>query len=518
VGDLDGLSEVDLALIPQAGQRRAELLLTLVSELHSVPLQQLSKGGVVARLPTRMLAAIARAESHEEELVGLLYGLSDRNRLMITDLWTLNRDRPPTLEAIGTKYNLTRERVRQLLNKRVKLLVDAGVSLPKGTQVVEVLEASGGASTTPRLLAECERKGLATTRKGLMSLPELSRIGLVPPIRWDAGLKLWLTERGATLWSRQGALGSLAKEKARELRTELKRSGTVPVEMVTEVSPFGPQHAIWLALERSVRTSSLAGYIILYPAIESTLSKSAAKILVVAGPLPLGDLCAGLRRAPRLRVPPEEVVRAVLDSHPSFIIDQGRIALREWPTRESLLSPSELVALTSFEQGGGTLLWTEAEGALSRAGYSIAMVNVLLQGPLFVRRSAGLYSIRGVEVDPALLRRKRLALRRARARDVIDSHWESPDNLVARYKVTRFALQGVLACPKELETVRKIWRTKYPDGRPGEVKIGKGFIWSLSKWFERVKVREGDVIIASFFLGEGLVGLDHVPANGCDVI
>ena len=71
---------------------------------------------------------------------------------------------------------------------------------------------------------------------------------------------------------------------------------------------------------------------------------------------------------------------------------------------------------------------------------------------------------------------------------------------------------GVPGSP-DLKSARREWRARFPDGRQSVVKVTQNFIWPLSPWLQQCKAVAGDLVVATFFLAEGLIEFDHVPAN-----
>ena len=60
--------------------------------------------------------------SLKEEVEKVLESLTDREREVIVLYFGINKDSPMTLEEIGTKFGLTRERVRQIKEKAIRRL------------------------------------------------------------------------------------------------------------------------------------------------------------------------------------------------------------------------------------------------------------------------------------------------------------------------------------------------------------------------------------------------------------
>ncbi len=255
-------------------------------------------------------------------------------------------------------------------------------------------------------------------------------------------------------------------------------------------------------------------YSVPIPSRDSTLAGTVRKMLAVTPTLSLADIFSGLERAHRVRpLPPIEVVRSILAHDPSLVADGDAVRSAVPLDRRSVLSDGELGAVEVFEREGGVLLWTEAMDGLVATGLSKASAAIYLAGPLFVRRFVAIYTLRGRQVDAALLRRKKRIWRESRAEDAVEARWEGADRLVVRIRLTRFTLQGVLPAPRELKSVRREWRARFPDGRQSVVKVTRNFIWPLSRWLQQCEAVEGDVVVVTFFLAEGLIEFDHVQAS-----
>jgi len=524
LGDLEGWSLEKVADASGQGDGRRLELTAAVREVLGLSARQLAKISrqrqngqtSVPALPAQMIARLLAARSLDAEVSALLQGLGDRNAAMIAELWSYKRGHRPTLEQVALKHGITRERVRQILAKREKLLSRSGLKLPIGTQVLQVLNDAGGALTTPALLAQATERGIEADRVSVAALPSLAKLGLVEEVFWSRDYQLWLTAKGVEAWLGSGELGELTKKLRKQVRKQLAATGAVPVKRLEAVSPFGLQHATWLVLRRQVRILLIGDLAIPVPCRESTLTRTVAKLLCINPDLSLQEIYAGLRRAHRLRPPPLPVVEAVLANYECFKVIKERVSSTVPLNPRVVLSPAELTAVGAFEEAGGLMLWTEAVDRLTGAGYSLATASLLLSGPLFTRQAVAIYSLRGRPVDQSLLREKKRIWRQVRGTDVVEAAWESVDKLVARYRLTRFMMQGILPQPAQLKSVRVNWEARFPDGRRSEVKVKRGLMWPIGRWLGRAGAVVGDIVVATFFLAEGRVEFDHVPSTAAD--
>src|SRR3546814_11381331 len=75
--------------------------------------------------------SILIGESLSEEIRRALSTLTDREREIITLFFGLGSQQPLSLEEIGEQFNLTRERVRQIMRSKERRLGKGGVSTCK---------------------------------------------------------------------------------------------------------------------------------------------------------------------------------------------------------------------------------------------------------------------------------------------------------------------------------------------------------------------------------------------------
>jgi len=255
-------------------------------------------------------------------------------------------------------------------------------------------------------------------------------------------------------------------------------------------------------------------YVVPLPVYSSPLSRAVDKILSVSPVMPISSVHRGLQRVPRIKVPPIDVLAFVLRNIGSYVLVDEQVSKAGQLKRESTLSGSEQAAVRIFETQGEVRLHYEFIDAMGQVGYSVPMANIILMSAPFVRRiSGGIYALRGRAIDSNRVHAKLKARQSERGRNVVDSRWIG-DRLVARYRMTRFSLQGVLAQPRGLSSVVHIWRARFPDGREAKLKMRNGFLWSLTPWLRTVNAREGDMLVGTFYPAEAIVEWDYIEAGG----
>lgn len=460
---------------------------------------------LVPRLSARVLTAVAAARTLGEEFEALLTELPERNASLVRERWA-SFDAGSTLDSIGHRHGLTRERVRQIVERHKKLVLTSNLRLPIAGRIVDLVEHAGGALTTPHLVRLLESEGLKTTRQELGILQTLSEMGVTGGrLIYSARHRLWLSDSGVARWINTHQLDEMNRSLKSRVRKRLARSGAVGRSDIRGLSPFGLSHALSVALRGKPRALRVGAYLLPVPSLNTPVTRNVMKMLAVTPLLNVTDVHAGLSQSARLDVPPIEVLLAELANHRDFVVSGEMVSAAKPPVREEVLSPSEQVIVSAMESSGGLLLWNEFTDAIQRAGFSFPMATVLLRQPFVVRRAIGIYGFRGRAVDPSLMRRKVRERQLARQNEVMRVRKLGADVLEVQFTLTPFSIQGVLATPSEIRRAGIVhWRGVFA-GRERPLVAKNGFIYNLSRWLRDVGASVGDVVIATFYLGEARV-------------
>jgi hypothetical protein len=301
-----------------------------------------------------------------------------------------------------------------------------------------------------------------------------------------------LTEAGVALWPEE-ELARLVGEARREAGIHLRRVGAVPLAVLARVSPFGVDHALELVAPPGLLPLVVDGHFIVTPPPDSALLRQCRKTLVVTGTLSVAELVAGLRQRefPGLA---EAVAVAILRRHPGFQVDDGTVQLSVHVPTEDFLAASEKAGFDLLRTNGGAMLWWDFLDAMVAAGFSTPMAANVLRKPAVRRMASGTYALRGSTISPEL--QKQLARRRrvlASRGSEMGPAREAPDgSLVVDYVLNRFALQGVLRAPPQLEGLSRRWTAVHPDGGTACIKIARGFIWPVRPLLVRYGLKAGD--------------------------
>ena len=519
LGDLIDWLRTDVAMVPGVGQRTAEKLQTKVESLLELGEHRVGQivwdERYIPSLSKRVLVAVATAIDLGSEVKALVADMAERDQRMFLGRICFEQWPQPTLEEIGDQEGITRERVRQITRAREKLLRASKLRLPIGSSAVELVEHAGGMISTGELLTRVECEGQTMTKPQLMSLPSLAEMGLTPGIRHIPQVDCWISTGGERRWLESGLLHEALKDVRRRGRRGFRRTSACEVADIAESSPFSADQVVLALTPQSGSVELYLGYIIPLPVRDSTLVRSARKLLSISDEMSIDEIYRALHRHPRIQPSPLIVMKRLLELHGDFDVSQSVVRGTRSFARADVLSDSEVAFVHALEEAGGVLEYWEAVDAIEAAGFSRPMLSVLLSGVLVRRPAVGVYALRGPDIPRDLVRQKVQSRRETRSRTVISAGWLDPLTYEITYRVNRHTLDGVLALPSAFRPAYQRWRGVLPNGRDLRLKMRNGFLWSLQRWF-KAEVEMGDHVIATFYPSEGKVEFDHVPGDRDD--
>ncbi len=474
-------------------------ILEVLASLSPSRLTRLSAAqpAVVPNLPIEVLIALANAKSIDDEVVGLLADLDQRNTDLILARWGFGAGGPRILEEVGAEFGITRERARQIVTAKEKQIVNSGVRLPLATDAVNDLDEAGGVLPDAHYEILLRYSFVTASSSAVAVLPCLSDLGVVPEVRFDETARLWVTSNGECRVDGAAEVREGIVAARRRVARYLRRLGAVPVELLDELSPFGRGHALSLLEQNGVQFTLLVDYALRIPIRDSALLRQCRKTLVATRELQLDELLRGIR-ANGFSVSPE-LLETVLDRSDDFVITGDRVHLAQDVIRTGILSGAEAQALTILQQSGGVTSWWEFIDAMKAAGFSAPMASVVLKKAWIRRLGPGLYGLRGRAHDPAVIRGLNGTRRRAMRRRVIRKTVRTEAGKVrTSYTLNRFALQGVLPAPAAIKEHPGAWTARLPDNRTIRIKVSKGFMWPFQTFMQRFQLKPGDGLEMAF--------------------
>lgn len=475
----------------------------------------------LARKPTKQLDAatnvlLASSESVDDEIVALTSTLTDRARDLVLQRWGYAAWPPSTLESLGEKYGITRERVRQITTGHNALIIGAGIVTPLLEQAAAILTAAGGVLSTSRLKASLSAARVNASDAALRTLPALSEAGVVSPIYFSEKYDLWLDATRKQELLVDGDFDGAVATMQMRARRALRRVGAVAVTRLAGTPPLDMADTGRL-LWGDTSTTSISGYVIPHVQQDSVMSRAVAEMLAVTPNLPLADIAAGLLHVvPRPIKLPIPVLATVLRHHPAFRLNNGGVSLVTPLTPSEALSPAEADIVSDMQAKGGVMTWNELRVSLVTHGHTLAWLHALHQRPFLQRAGRRFYVLRGQSVPPDAASLADDGSPRPREWVLAHVQWQSDARCTVRYRVTPSTLRGVLLLPKKLAQRTPIQPEQWEAANNGStidaLTVGAGMIWDLSSWMRSINAAVGDHIAITLDVGLRGVGLALVPA------
>lgn len=462
-----------------------------------------------ARKPTVRLGAaigkaLAAAGSVDAELEALVAGLDDRARDIVLRRWGYAEWPAPTLETLGERLGITRERTRQIEALHFGRLREIGPALPLASRAAALVAEAGDVLPHDAFRRRLAALGIGATEAGLRALPSLAEVGLVPAVTYHAASRLWLgpsyLDNPAAVAELEAALNTVVVRSRRALR----RLGVIPVGRLEGALPVPMETAVAAVLgDRVWRIHS--GYVVPAPAEESALTRECRIMLAVTPRLGLDAIRQRLRRlVPRPIRLPINVIAEALRQHPEFTVARGAIALREPTDRASLFLPSELAIIAAMEARGDYLTLQEMHAVLTSAGFNTSWMLSLAQASWLTKLGPSAYGLIGRPVPAAVAATAREDGRRSYEQVLVAGrHVEEAGRFHLRYRLTPTTIRGALRLPNRLTRALEGIEGDWPaltgvlslEAHPGAADAGEetpsttlsvrgGVLWDVSPWFE----------------------------------
>jgi hypothetical protein len=348
--------------------------------LHRMPLLE-TIGSSRALEDVRM--AVRAATTIQAEVHALVSQLSERDAALVLGRWCYSRWPQPTLERLGREFGITRERVRQIIDRVESTLRAGGVPLPKAALAVSILNRRPAGGQLASFLRSLRRARCDASIESLRTLPQLAKVGLIEPI---TRLPAWLDS------GRQDEIIGTLRE---EVRKSLRLDGVVPMHDIEHVSLFRAEEALALVAPGGAFIH-VADYLIPIPSRSSRLVRTAQKVLAVTKRIRVADFCSGVQRElGRKKTPPRRVVETVLSHSRLFRVKDGILTGRRRFSRSRFLSGSEIAAVRLLERHGDVMPWHEFLQGILKAHFSAATAHAVLRSACFRRAAPRVYALRG---------------------------------------------------------------------------------------------------------------------------
>lgn len=370
--------------------------------------------------------------------ISLFYrALSDRDRTLVVRYLGLDGRPDETLEALGVQAGITRERVRQIVQRFIDRNSPLRPPLPICEATLAVLKNKNGPLTLDRWSEELPDVLRPDSPSVLSALRTLERWG------WAAE-NTWLLAGGFLLVVPGVGRENVGREFLRCVTPALRSAMALGAASVAHLSlALSQQRPVVESLLRSSgRWEQVDGdWFVLRDSGGYLLPHVAEKMLAILGPLTVDQLRSGLRRyresrfRQRLDVPPRHILRRVLKAAGMRVSENGDVVdLLEAPSYVRL-NGGEAALVDAFRENG-VMTVHEAVSAIRERGLSEALGRYLLSSsPLITRVTYGLYALRGRRVTHAEIEIATGRLNQQSEPSLLDQRFQVDGSILARYRL-----------------------------------------------------------------------------------
>lgn len=446
----------------------------------------------------------------EDEIREVLRAKGAKRLDMIMSRLGLDGQPPKTLQVVGDRFGVTRERVRQI-QQQAKKRLSAG-TLPMMPVLAEALAAlEEVAPCTPehvqQVLADAELSGGKVSGEGLLEAATFfMREAPIAVVR-VGDKKLFIECNMTECFAKAPQVArklvcshgvATVAEVAEGLGDGDLEHGEEQHEAVVRLALDAECSVVWLdTKKRWLWLSDI-------PDGRNRLLNNIAKVLSVAGRISAVDLRRAVRRDWRMGgyAPPAAVLLALADAVPNLARDGDLIEPIEPLRRDDCLSNSEYVIAEVLLENGSVMHYPLLQRTVLEYGVgSAAFKQRMYSSPIVRKYAPGVYGLSGCDAAPSAV--EALVGRGARSRVLQDCGWTDDGCLWIAYKLNPTTLDvAVLGIPgpvREFVVGEHVLRDA-SDREVGTFVAKDYAAWGVRRFLRLSGAEEGDTLLLVFDL------------------
>jgi predicted DNA-binding protein YlxM (UPF0122 family) len=456
----------------------------------------------------QLLKKILEEESLSDEMFRLISELTDRQKEIFLD----NSLHDMTLEMIGAKHGVTRERIRQIINdsaKKILIALNASLKIYICTSFEIAKELGSSLSKESwkeelikrQILIDQDQNYLAfdiltaliknkVTSKSVSVIPENVQI----IIKSDSNHPIYVIN----------ALNHIDQKEFKKIRRIIKFTGGIDIEHAGQI--LGCESTEISSILKAINFQEVSpGWFTMVEKTELTKNMPIFRAGLImnqyCGPLPLNSFCDGLRRYISRHyeaLAPTEVISNYILNF-GFKIDNGIVSYEG--NEKVVISKSDSLFIDLLLEKGAVLSFQDIVEYYLAKGFSFptATLRVMGESPLVEKIEQGFYKLRGSKVswqdiENAKFRQEDYS----RNAEVI----YGLDGIIRyRFTIGSWAAGGVLSISRScqpLPDLNKGWPIFVNNEELGTARRDEYLIWGLSPTFNKLGVKFGDRIELAF--------------------
>lgn len=450
----------------------------------------------------------------ENELLAIVkrQSMSMRNKKLVADYFGFGGKQLLSLEALGKKYKITRERVRQLcVPTRVKRLTVAPFA-PSLDSALSYIDQHNPEKRV-RLDADLLRLGVIEAGTTIHSILRVAQF-----LGRKADFEIIGLSRKEWVLRKDDMQHVSRLEQA--ARRTIRQSGAAQIDDIVVRSrvPLARKKAVQIA---TVLLSTMVGFRWLDRAngwfcVDDShpdqLRRRIRKVLAVCGEIDVGQLRAAIRRDYRMRglMPPKSVVLEICRQMPGVSVDGDQVLSTQRDNPMDLVQGDEGVLIGLLQTHGRVCRREELFELAARVGVSRpSFWRCLMFCPTISRYAPNIYGLTGESLPPGVIEEM---IGDRKVRPVVQDHGWTPENTIwIAYRLSEATIgSGVVGVPsakREMLQGRFTLIDSHSDAKVGNLVVKQSSAWGLTPFFRRRGAEEGDYLLLEFNTFERVVAI-----------
>jgi len=447
----------------------------------------------------------------EDELfyIFISFARTDRDKLIVAKFYGWDGSGKHTLEEIGKSYNLTRERVRQIISKFIRtfrLYKKRRVGyLPVIDSVLKCIS-----DNLPNLAENIENK---LVKKNLTKTPFkldgiLTALDLLKrPIPFSI-IKIRNTRIAVS--PRYNSIPKLILQTAKKSITHWGASTVTDIiEQIKQITSKSVDRNIVisiLSLRRDlIWLDSSKEWFWLSSVPRNRLLNQIEKILSVCNKIEISELRSGVRRHYRMEgfSPPRDILLNFCQKLSICKVDGNIIIPDSTLNWEKILPDAERIIFSVLKEHGPIMSRTNFKEKCLSYGISEDSFNVRVSySPIIVKYAMGVYGLRGACVQPGVI--ESLKTKKIFQKTTIDYGWTDDGKIWVGIRITKSMLEiGIFLIPGGMKKyLQGDFSFHTADGADlGIIRIKESSAWNIRPLLKRRGGEEDDYIVLVFDIG-----------------
>lgn len=442
----------------------------------------------------------------EEELFSFLNMIkSDRDKALISMKFGLDGKGVNTLQFIGDKFQITRERVRQICDKWANQISESEIFAPKIEEAIKLI-TENSPNLADILQSHLIEERITNDKFELDGIKEFSQlIGIGGVLNFE---------------TIEGKLFVVSNEKEvsiniihKKARKAVEHWGATTIdEIIAQVKGddeniseefiknvlVGRNDFSWLDEEK--------GWFWLKSVPRNRLYNQIRKILSVSNQIEVSELRSGISRHHRMKglSPPKRVILEFCQQSGLANIEDSKIVSKTEINFEEELSDIEQFLTLILKENDGIILRVDLEKGAVDLGINLSSFYVYLgYSPIIVRHAMGVYGLRGATIPVGKVESLMLQTQTKRGKVLKDFGWKDTEHIWIVYELSESAIKsGVIGIPAAVKKyIEGDFLLKTEDNQIiGKFTIKDASGWGLGNFFRRRGGEVGDSMLLIFNL------------------